>query len=238
MKTILITGATSGIGESLAKTAAENGYQVIACGRNQQKLAQLSSHSNVQSLAFDVSDAQQTKQALASVQADIYVFNAGVCEYVDVNQFEAAMFERVFSANFFGIVNCVESVLPTLKAGNQVVMVDSLARLLPFTRSQAYGASKAALHYFCKSLEVDLADKQILLQSVSPGFIETPLTDKNDFEMPMKISSKQAARAFLKGIEKRRSNIYFPWGFSLILRTLNLLPTSWQVAICKKMRQS
>ncbi|MEP7706072.1 SDR family NAD(P)-dependent oxidoreductase [Paraglaciecola sp. 25GB23A] len=237
MKTILITGASSGIGQMLAKHAADSGYQVIACGRNQQKLDELATHEKITTLTFDVTDLEQTKQALASVTADIYVFNAGVCEYVNVKAFESALFQRVFSANFFGIVHCIEAILPKLKAGNQVVLVDSLARLLPFTRSQAYGASKAALHYFSKSLEVDLASRDVTFQSVSPGFVETPLTQQNDFDMPMKISSEQAAKSLLRGIEKRKRSIYFPTLFSLILRSLNMLPDSWQVGLCKKMQE-
>jgi short-subunit dehydrogenase len=237
MKTILITGASSGIGQTLARYAADKGYQVIACGRNQQKLDELAKHQKITTLTFDVTELEQTKQALSSVEADIYVFNAGVCEYVDVNSFESALFQRVFSANFFGIVHCIEAILPKLKAGNQVVVVDSLARLLPFTRSQAYGASKAALHYFSKSLEVDLASRNVSFQSVSPGFVETPLTQQNDFDMPMKISTEQAAKSLLRGIEKRKSSIYFPSLFSLILRCLNTLPDSWQVSLCKKMKE-
>ncbi|MGO4891364.1 SDR family NAD(P)-dependent oxidoreductase [Flavobacterium sp. W21_SRS_FM6] len=237
MKTMLITGATSGIGQTLAKQAADTGYHVIACGRNKAKLDELAAHKNIESLAFDVSDLQESKDALASIKADIYVFNAGVCEYVDVKRFESALFHRVFAANFFGIVHCVEAILPELKSGNQIVIVDSTARLLPFTRSQAYGASKAALHYFIKSLEVDLANRQVLVQSVSPGFVETPLTEKNDFDMPMKISAEQAAISMLKGIVKRKRSIYFPWFFSLILRFLHVLPNSWQVALCKKMKE-
>lgn len=237
MKTILITGASSGIGKALAEHAADNNYYVIACGRNQKNLEQLTLHHNISSLTFDVTNLEQTKQALTSVTADIYVFNAGVCEYVDINAFESALFQRVFNANFFGIVHCIEAILPQLKTGNQVVMVDSLARLLPFTRSQAYGASKAALHYLCKSLEVDLKAKNITFQSVSPGFVETPLTQKNDFDMPMKITPQHAAKSLLKGIAQQKRGIYFPFLFALSLRFLNLLPDSWQVALCKKMKQ-
>lgn len=151
------------------------------------------------------------------------MFNAGTCEYVDVERFESDMFRRVFEPNFFGVVHCVEAVLPTLKKGNSLVIVDSMARLMPFTRSQAYGASKAAVHYFTKSLEVDLHDKGIRVQAVSPGFVETPLTDKNDFDMPMKITADEAAVAMLKGIESGKSSIYFPRMFGYILRCMNTL---------------
>lgn len=236
MKKIIITGATSGIGKALAMLCAEKGYDVIACGRNQQTLDEMKSHRNISVKRFDVSSIDSVTEALSEQQPDIVVLNAGVCEYVDVEQFEAAMFERVFAANFFGLVNSIEALLPNLKKGSQIVIVDSLALLLPFTRSQAYGASKAAAHYLAKSLQVDLAAKGILVQSVSPGFVETPLTDKNDFEMPMKISVEQAAIDFLNGIEKKRSSIYFPTLFSGILRGLSHLPNRLKVGLCKRMK--
>ncbi|GAB5380287.1 MAG: SDR family oxidoreductase [Aliiglaciecola sp.] len=238
MKRILITGATSGIGLELAKLCAKRGYSVIACGRNQQALEELSVNENIETLQFDVTDLDAVKRALGEVKCDIAVLNAGVCEYVDMDAFEPQMFQRVFAANFFGVVNCIEPLIKVLPQGGQLLIVDSLARLLPFTRSQAYGASKAAVHYLTKSLQVDLAHKGITVQSVSPGFIETPLTDKNDFEMPMKITAQEAVVAFLDGIEKRDSSIYFPKIFSLILRFLSIMPSWAKVSISKKIKQN
>jgi NAD(P)-dependent dehydrogenase (short-subunit alcohol dehydrogenase family) len=223
MKSLLITGATSGIGKALALHAAKNNYRVIACGRNEDALNELSKIENIEPLRFDVSSLESARDALKEVNADYYVFNAGTCEYVDVEHFESDMFRRVFEPNFFGVVHCVEAVLPNLKKGDSLVIVDSMARLMPFTRSQAYGASKAAVHYFTKSLEVDLHDKGVKVQAVSPGFVETPLTDKNDFDMPMKITADEAAEAMLKGIESGKSSIYFPRMFGYILRCMNTL---------------
>ncbi|AXR07175.1 SDR family NAD(P)-dependent oxidoreductase [Salinimonas sediminis] len=236
MSTMLITGATSGIGEALAKLAAAKGYQVIACGRNQDKLDILSQQDNISSLRFDITDQAQTAAALAEASYDIAVLNAGTCEYVDIDEFEPAMFKRVFEANFFGVVNCVNGLLPSLNKGKKLVIVDSMARLAPFTRSEAYGASKAALHYFTKSLEVDLWDKGVKVQAVSPGFVETPLTDKNDFDMPMMIKVDKAASDLLYGIEKNRKSIFFPTRFGLIMRFLHILPTSVQRKLSLTMR--
>ena len=223
MKTLLITGATSGIGKALALHAAEKGYQVIACGRNQGVLDELASKPNIKPLKFDVTSLEDAKQALHNVKCDVAILNAGTCEYVDIDEFESDMFRRVFETNFFGVVHCVEALIPSLKRGNKLVIVDSMARLLPFTRSQAYGASKAALHYFTKSLEVDLHDRGIKVQAVSPGFVETPLTDKNDFDMPMKITATEAAESMLKGIETDKQTVFFPRMFGLILRFLSLI---------------
>ncbi|AEE24005.1 MAG: SDR family NAD(P)-dependent oxidoreductase [Paraglaciecola chathamensis] len=236
MKRILITGATSGIGEALVKLASDNGYEVIACGRNAEKLTRLSALEHVTTEQFDVSDKQQTRVKLTSIDADIYVLNAGVCEYVQLDDFEPEMFRRVFEANFFGVVNCIDALLPKLVAGNQLLIVDSMARLLPFTQSQAYGASKAALHYLTKTMEVDLAPRGVIVQSASPGFVETPLTDKNDFDMPMQITAKEAAESILKGIQNQSSSLYFPKIFGFILRFLSHLPNSMKVALSKRMK--
>ena len=236
MTTMLITGATSGIGYALAQRAVEDGYQVIACGRNQDKLDELSRHSHITSLQFDVSDAEATAAALKEARYDIAVLNAGTCEYVDIDEYDPEMFRRVFEANFFGVVNCVNGLLPTLRKGKKLVIVDSMARLFPFTRSEAYGSSKAALHYFTKSLEVDLWDRGVKVQSVSPGFVETPLTEQNDFDMPMMIKVEKAAEELLHGIKKNRQSIFFPTRFGLIMRFLHILPVPLQRKLSLTMR--
>ncbi len=237
MKRILITGASSGIGKAVALRAAELGYSVTACGRNPERLSELTAENgSISTIAFDVSDTEACMAALVDKTFDIVVLNAGTCEYVDVEDFDPDMFRRVFDANFFGAVNCVNAVLPNLQAGQQLVFVDSLARLLPFTRSQAYGASKAALYYLAKTMEVDLASRGVVVQSISPGFVRTPLTDKNDFDMPMRIEVEEAATSILDLIKKQKRTGYFPTLFAGIIRTLGSLPTAWQIALCRRMK--
>ncbi|MBN7827112.1 SDR family NAD(P)-dependent oxidoreductase [Bowmanella dokdonensis] len=236
MTRILITGATSGIGKALTQASVKQGWEVFACGRNQHQLAELQKLPLVTPLKFDVSDANQCMAALSGLQFDIMVLNAGTCEYVDLDEWNGKLFQRVFDANFFGVVNCLQALLPDMREGSQLAIVDSLARLLPFTRSQAYGASKAAIHYLTKCLEVDLKARGVHVQSISPGFVRTPLTEQNDFDMPFRISAEQAAASIIKGLEKRRSSIYFPTLFALMLRTLSLLPTSWQTTLCRRMK--
>lgn len=239
MKRILITGASSGIGEATAFKAARDGWQVIACGRNQAKLDEMRfKHPSIIPLVFDVTDLEQCRKALRGVEADVVLLNAGSCEYVDADAWESAMFERVFQTNFFGVVNCLDALLPNLKSGNQLVFVDSLARLLPFTRSQAYGASKAALFYLAKTMDVDLKDRGIRVQTISPGFVKTPLTDLNDFAMPMRIGAGEAATAIMRHIERGTQTGYFPTVFAMILRVLSMLPMALQIWICRRLKVS
>jgi NAD(P)-dependent dehydrogenase (short-subunit alcohol dehydrogenase family) len=188
---------------------------------------------------FDITDRQAVADALADVgEIDIAILNAGTCEYVEVDHFDPAMFERVFAANFFGAVYCTEALLPKLSREARLVYIDSLARLLPFTRSQAYGASKAALHYFARTMEVDLKPRGIRVFTASPGFIDTPLTRKNNFTMPMLIDAETAAEGIIGGIACGHRNIYVPWHFAAMLRLLGALPEGVQVWLSSKMKGS
>jgi NAD(P)-dependent dehydrogenase (short-subunit alcohol dehydrogenase family) len=237
---ILITGATSGIGAQLVADYTAAGHRVIACGRNEDKLAKLQQDhgDKVDTLQFDVSERAQCQSSLQNIEdLDLVILNAGVCEYIDDAQhFDAELVERVFAANFFGMIYCAETLLPQLKKGNKLVFVDSMARLVPFTRAQAYGASKAAMFYFAKSLRVDLAPKGIDVVSISPGFVKTPMTDANDFEMPMRVTVDEAAAAIRKGLEKNKATIYFPSLFGWMMRALHKLPMALQQRISSKMK--
>lgn len=239
MKTLLITGASSGIGHATALAAASNGYKVIACGRNLHRLQALADRSpDISILVFDLTDRSSCQLALEDVHPDIVLLNAGTCEYVDTESWDADLFHRVFSANFFSSVNVLDCLLSRLKTGSQLVFVDSLARLLPFTRSQAYGASKAAIHYLAKSLDVDLKSRGILVQTVSPGFVRTPLTDRNDFRMPMRVEVDRAAHEILMAIKTRQKNCFFPRVFATFLRTIAQMPSAVQVKLCQRLADS
>ncbi len=238
MKTIIITGASSGIGKATALNAAQAGWHVTACGRNLERLAALAEQSpNISTLAFDLADRAACQHNLGDLQADVILLNAGTCEYVDTDNWEPELFERVFDANFFSVVNCLDALLPQMQAGNQLVFVDSLARLLPFTRSQAYGASKAALFYLAKCMDVDLKDRGIVVKTLSPGFVDTPLTGRNDFAMPMSITADQAAQEIMDRISRAGRTGYFPALFSACIRLLSSLPTALQVWLCGYMRR-
>ncbi|TRW49844.1 SDR family NAD(P)-dependent oxidoreductase [Aliidiomarina halalkaliphila] len=245
---ILITGATSGIGRQLVEDYTKSGADVVACGRNLEKLAGVKDdckahQGKVLTLAFDVTDRAQTTRVLSDFlreqEITVAILNAGVCEYIDDPlHFDAALVERVFAANFFGVVYCLQALLARMPVSSKIAIVDSMARQFPFVRAEAYGASKAAIHYFARSLQADIGQNGVQVITISPGFVKTPLTDKNDFEMPMRVSVEHASLAIRRGIAKGKSHIAFPRLFGGILSLLERLPRGIQNYLATRMKQS
>ena len=239
MMTVLITGASSGIGAGLAKSWADDGCHVIACGRDPARLEALHQYSpNITVRLFDMTDKAASLQALTGCHADLMILCAGTCEYLDDGVVDADLVERVMNTNFLGPVNCIAALQPQLVAGNRVVLVSSMAHWLPFPRAEAYGASKAALTWFAESLRLDWEPKGIAVTVVSPGFVDTPLTRKNDFSMPGQVSVDSAVKAIRRGLAKGKNHIALPTGFSLILRLLAGLPGFLQRALLRRMVRS
>jgi len=238
MNKVLITGATSGIGRQLAEDYAKQNWQVIACGRNQQVLEELSSQfSNLQTVRFDITDVEQTNHALSSMPftPELWILNAGNCEYIDDGEMNVSLLARVFDTNVIGLSNVIQAIQSHLRAGHRVAMVGSIASEVALPRAEAYGASKAAVSYLARALRLDWAEKGVEVSTIYPGFVATPLTDKNTFPMPMIITVEQASQAIRDGLSKGSSSIYFPKRFTWILRFIGTLPYSWQHAITCKM---
>jgi len=229
MKRVLITGASSGIGARLATDYANEGWQVVACGRNREALQQLARGSaNIHTLSFDVTDMTSTRQVLQGLApCELLILNAGTCEYIDVDHFDAALLARVFSVNLQGVANCLEILLPQLRRGDRLALVGSLAGELPFPRAEAYGASKAAVAYLARSLAVDLSRRGVGVSLISPGFVDTPLTRRNDFSMPCLVNPAEASRTIRRGLARGDKHIHFPRRFSIPLLLAASLPVSW-----------
>ncbi|MFN3579574.1 MAG: SDR family NAD(P)-dependent oxidoreductase, partial [Pseudomonas sp.] len=198
-KRIWLTGASSGIGQSLAEQLAAAGHLLALSARSEEPLQAIARRYPGQILVLpaDLTDSAAVSavgEAIAREWGalDWTILNAGTCEYVEVAAFEADMFRRVMQTNVQGTVNCIEAALPLLRKGEQarLVGVGSSVTFCPLPRAEAYGASKAAIRYLFQSLELDLAQWQIGVTLVSPGFVETPLTAANDFPMPMQVTSE------------------------------------------------
>ena len=247
MRRIWLTGASSGIGAALAELLLQRGHHLALSARTIEPLNALVERYPGQVLvaAGDLGDAAQVRAigqhiAQAWGALDSVILNAGTCEYVEVHSFEAAMIERVVRANLFSASYCIEAALPLLRLGHepQLVGVGSSVTYLALPRAEAYGASKAGMRYLLEALRIDLAAEGIAVTLVSPGFVDTPLTRKNDFAMPMRWPVDKAARHIAERLDKRPYEIAFPGPFIIILRLLAHLPKRLQVAIGTRMART
>ncbi|MFQ3209875.1 MAG: short-subunit dehydrogenase [Colwellia sp.] len=238
--TILITGATSGIGLALFQQYTTQGAKVIACGRNQEKLTDIAS-SAFKTCHFDMTQPVEIASAADDIKAlDVLILNAGDCRYIDdAKNFNGELFANIIDTNLTSLGALLQYFLPKVNKGGQVVFVSSSATILPFPRSEAYGASKAGIDYLANSLRLDLVEHDIGVTLVHPGFVSTPLTDKNDFSMPFLLSSEEAARRMIIGISKRKKYLHFPKRLTLLMKIFSILPSSlWQSLITSKNKVS
>lgn len=240
-KTVLITGATSGIGGALFEkynrgNYNNESYKVIACGRNNTQLQSIQNKA-YKTCLFDITNQKEVELSTQSIdEIDILILNAGNCRYIDnAKEFDGELFADVINTNLLSLGWLLKSLLPKVKQGGQVVFVSSSATILPFPRSEAYGASKAGIDYLADSLRLDLVKDNISVTLVHPGFIKTPLTDKNDFSMPFLLTSEEAAQRIFIGVEKRKKYLHFPKRLTLLLKLFSFLPSSlWQLLILRK----
>lgn len=165
------------------------------------------------------------------------ILNAGTCEYLEPGDFDPALVERVIRTNFLGVSYCLAAALPLLRQGQHphVVVVGSSVTWLALPRAGAYGASKAAVRYLVESLRIDLVREGIDVTLVNPGFVDTPLTRRNDFPMPHIWTAQRAAEHIAKRLPRRPLEINFPGLFTLVLRLLGALPTHLRLAIGQRL---
>ena len=237
-KNIVITGVTSGIGLSITHLLLKQGAIVYGIARNQDKLNDIKTKypDNFIPVEADLSDDSGWHDVANKLSGsiDTVILNAGTCEYMENGLVDVDLIKRVFDINFFANISAAKLFLNENKwSVKQYCVVSSSAHFFAMPRGEAYGASKAALSYFYESLQLSHPD--IAFSIVHPGFVETPLTDKNDFDMPFKITSYKAADIIVKGLMKKKKQINFPWLFMFILKTLGKLPSSLRYKLGKGM---
>lgn len=238
---ILITGSTSGIGRQLALDYLEAGHHVYCCGRNREALTQLSERypDLAHTLTFDVQDLDSCAAALGDLpDLDLVILNAGTCEYIDAERFDAESFARVMAINVQGVANCLQYTIDRIRPGGVLGLMGSSSSFLPLPRAEAYGASKAAIEYLARTLSVSLKHKGIHVSYIAPGFVETPLTDRNTFPMPMRVDVSYASRCIRDGLSRQRRTIHFPRLFTGLLSLLGKMPLGLQLFLVSKTLKS
>ncbi|REG82396.1 SDR family NAD(P)-dependent oxidoreductase [Marinomonas pollencensis] len=239
--TVWITGASSGIGFALVERYLSRGYHVLASARSEGKLTTLSAHPSLRFIPYDVTDESQTDGVRGQIEQhtkhlDCVILNAGNCEYLDLQNPDWTMMARIMAVNYLGLVNSVAVSLPLLKQAQSphLVGVSSQAVQAAFPQAEAYGSSKAAVRYFLASLRVDLRPSNIDVTCVLPGFVDTPLTQKNTFSMPFLMSSEEAALRIETALVKRPYEYAFPRRLSVMLWFARRFAKRWTVMMSPK----
>lgn len=231
---VWVIGASSGIGKAFAESLLERGAQVALSARGADALHALArKYPPTQTLVLplDVTDASEIDQSYTRLKdkwsgIDLLVLLAGTHMPVRAWDLNADTTEHLFEINVFGAVQTLALVIPDLmsRGDGGIAVVSSVAGYSGLPTSLAYGASKAALINFTETLYLDLRPKGISVYLVSPGFVKTPLTDRNEFEMPALISVEEAAAQMLRGFERGQFEIHFPKRFTIFMKLLRLLP--------------
>ena len=244
MKSIWITGASSGIGKSLALKFAKEGWQVAASARREDLLNQLTeSNQNIVSFPLDVTNGEKCKEVFEKIKnrfenIDICFLSTGTWDPKKEKDIDIDQMKIVMEVNFFGTLNCIKAVETYFKENKNghISIVSSIAGYRGLPNSTGYGASKAALNNLAESLYFDFGRYNVRVSLVSPGFIKTPMTDKNEFRMPFLKTPEYAADKIYKGLISGSSfEIDFPKELTLILKFLKILPDKIYFKLIRKL---
>jgi short-subunit dehydrogenase len=242
---VLLTGASSGIGAALAIELARRGHDLGLIARRTELLDEVA--AQVRALGrraavapADVTDREAMARAIASLEAelgpvDVAIANAGGGGDTPAARLDPEKISAMFRLNVDGVAHTFAPVLPAMVArgSGQIVAVASLAGLVGLPGTGAYSATKAAVQNLMQAFSAELRHGGVAVTLVNPGFVRTPMTDKNKFPMPFMWEPDRAARRIADGIERRRRLVEFPWQLSWLIRLGRLLPPAWIEALLR-----
>jgi short-subunit dehydrogenase len=231
-KKIWITGASSGIGKALALKFAKENWKVAVSARRKELLDEIAQNENISSFPLDVTDDDLVKTSFSNILnqfkgIDICVFCSGAYDPKLEKEINKEQIKKIMNINFFGVLNCIKAVEEYFKNKKEghISIVSSVAAYRGLPNSSGYGPSKAALTNLSESLYFNFKKHNVRISLISPGFIKTPLTDKNEFPMPFIKTPEFAAEKMFKGLTKSKAfEIHFPKELTLLLKFLRVLP--------------
>lgn len=241
-----IIGASAGIGEALAKALAKKGEIICLSARSEEGLkrveATLAGDGHI-IMPFDASEQAAVRQAHEKIRQewpriDRVIFMAGLYTPRSFGEIDLGEAEKIISVNLTSVFYLVETILPLMKAQDtkgQIAICASVAGYIGLPNSQPYGASKAGLINLIESLKAEMGDV-LDIKMINPGFVETRLTEKNDFEMPARISAEEAGDIIARELESKKFEIHFPKRFTYIMKIISNLPYWLYFHVAKKMR--
>ena len=234
-KNIWITGASSGIGKALAIKFAREGWKVAASARRENLLKELNQENeNIHPFPLDVTNIDQCKTVFENIvekfkNIEISIFGTGIHDPKSEKKFNLDKIRKIMEVNYFGTMNSINAVYDYYnnKKSGQISIISSVAGYRGLPAAGAYCASKSALTSFAETLQFEMKRKNVRVSLISPGFIKTPMTDQNDFPMPMIKSPEFAAEQIYIGLIKKKGfEIHFPKAFTYFLKFLRILPNS------------
>ncbi len=234
-KNIWITGASSGIGKALAIKFASEGWKVAASARRENLLKELNQENeNIHPFPLDVTNIDQCKTVFENIvekfkDIEISIFGTGIHDPKSEKKFNLDKIRKIMEVNYFGTMNSINAVYDYYnnKKSGQISIISSVAGYRGLPSAGAYCASKSALTSFAETLQFEMKRKNVRVSLISPGFIKTPMTDQNDFPMPMIKSPEFAAEQIYIGLIKKKGfEIHFPKTFTYFLKFLRILPNS------------
>lgn len=241
-----ITGASTGIGRALSLELARRGYVVAATARGEDKLVSLANEAanlggRIVPFPGDVTDQAGMADIAQAIEKELgpivlAVFNAGNYFPTRGEKLSVENFVKTYEINLFGIVNGLVPVVDAMKARGfgQVAVVGSVSGYGGLPLAAAYGASKSAVNNMAEALKFDFDKMNIRIQVINPGFVDTPLTEKNTFSMPGLMKVEDATRRFADGLERGGFEVCFPRRLAWTLKLVNLLPHALYFPVMKR----
>ncbi len=232
-KVIWITGASTGIGKALAIKFSKKGWKVAISARRLELLEEISKkNENIFSFPLDVTNKDECSKVFSEIknkfeQIDLCIFSTGTWDPKKEKEIDVQQIENVMKVNFFGTVNSIKSVEKYFKelGKGHISIVSSIAGYRGLPNSTGYGPSKSALNNLTESLYFDFKRYGVRVSLISPGFIKTPMTDKNDFKMPFLKTTEYAAEKIYNGLVNTNAfEIHFPKQLTIVLKILKILP--------------
>ncbi|MEM9290881.1 MAG: SDR family NAD(P)-dependent oxidoreductase [Acidobacteriota bacterium] len=246
-KVFIISGASSGIGEHLAREMVRRGAAVGLMARRQERLESLAEELRASGgrAAWAVADVQSTEavhQAMDQLQQELgdvfgIIANAGFGRPEPVSKHKAGRSEVLYDVNLLGMIRMIDWALPAMveRRAGHIVGVASIASYLGFPITPSYSGSKAAMRVHLQGLRCSLKRYGVSVTTICPGFIKSELTDRNDFKMPFLWETDRAVRYMANAIERRRGEVAFPWQMRWLVRGFaTRLPTSWVEALMSR----
>lgn len=242
---VWITGGSTGLGRASALEFAKRGWRVAVTARSEDKLRELETEADgllgdITAYPGDVTDAARMAEIVIAIEEDLgeistAILSAGTFWSMTAEDFRADVFRKTFEINVMGTAIPVEQLVPRMihRKSGRIYVVASVSGYRGLPRAASYGFSKAGLINMAEALHTELKPHGVTFGVINPGFIDTPLTQKNDFPMPFLMDADDAARALTDGVLDGKFEVCFPLRFVWILKLMRILPYAFYFPVIR-----